>query len=90
MVNKITPELLEKAELAKSAEELLALAKENGAEITAEEANTYFAGLNPKTGELSDELNDVAGGGCIAEAFKESLPKIPDEAIETGSNLPKK
>ena len=31
MDNKLTHELLEKAKLAKSAEELIALAKENGA-----------------------------------------------------------
>ena len=65
MENKLTPEVLEKAKLAKSAEELIALAKENGAEMTAEEANACFAQLNPKTGELSDdELDNVAGGGC--------------------------
>ncbi len=65
MENKLTPELLEKAKKAKSAEELIALAKENGAQLSAEEANTYFAKLNSKTGELSDdELDNVAGGGC--------------------------
>ena len=65
MENKLTPELLEKAKLAKSAEELIALAKENGAQLSAEEANTYFTKLNSKTGELADdELDNVAGGGC--------------------------
>ena len=62
MENKLTPELIEKAKQAKSAEELIALAKENGAELSAEEANTYFAQLH-KTGELDDdELDNVAGG----------------------------
>ena len=65
MKNKLTPELLEKAKQAKSAEELGTLAKENGIELTAEEANTYFTKLNPEDGELSDdELDEVAGGGC--------------------------
>ena len=64
MENKLTPELLEKAKLAKSAEELIALAKENGAELTAEEANTYFAQLNPKMGELNDDELDQVAGGC--------------------------
>ncbi len=65
MENKLTPELREKAKQAKTPEELAALAKENGIELTPEEANTYFAQLNPKTGELADdELEDVAGGGC--------------------------
>ena len=64
MIN-LTPEMIEKAKAAKSAEELLALAKENGLEMTADEAATYFAQLNPKSGELSDDdLGNVAGGAC--------------------------
>ena len=58
-------EVIEKAKAAKSAEELLALAKENNVEMTADEAKTYFAQLNPKSGELSDDdLDAVAGGAC--------------------------
>lgn len=57
-------ELFEKAKEAKSAEELMSLAKENGVELTKEETEAYFAQLN-KSGELSDEeLDNVAGGGC--------------------------
>ena len=57
-------ELLEQAKKASSAEELLAFAKENGVELTKEEADAYFAQIN-KSGELSDEeLDNVAGGGC--------------------------
>lgn len=57
-------ELFEQAKKAKSAEELMSLAKENGMELTKEEAEAYFAQLN-KSGELSDEeLDNVAGGGC--------------------------
>ncbi len=57
-------ELFEKAKAAKSVEELMALAKENGIEMTDEEGAAYFAQLN-KSGELSDEeLDNVAGGGC--------------------------
>lgn len=60
-----TPEMIEKAKAAKSAEELLAIAKENGIELTEEEAKNYFEQLCPKSGELSDdELDNVAGGGC--------------------------
>ena len=50
----ITKELFEKAKTAKSAEELLAMAKAENIEISAEEAAKAFAELN-KTGELSDE-----------------------------------
>ncbi len=65
MENKLTPELLEKAKQAKTPEELIALAKENNTELTAEEAKEYFEKLSPKSGELSDEeLDNVAGGGC--------------------------
>ena len=57
-------ELLQKAKDAKSAEELLSFAKENGVELTEDEAAEYFAQMH-KSGELSDEeLDNVAGGGC--------------------------
>ena len=59
----ISKEILEKAKAAKSAEELLALAKAEKVELTEEEAAKAFAELN-KMGELSDEeLDNVAGGG---------------------------
>ena len=51
MENKFTPELIEKAKSAKTPEELLALAKENGMELTEESAKAYFDRLHPLTGE---------------------------------------
>ena len=64
-MNNLTPEMIEKAKAARSAEELLALAKENNVEVTEDEAKTYFAQINPKSGELDDdELDAVAGGAC--------------------------
>ena len=42
---EITKEMLAKAETCKTAEELVALAKENGVELTAEEAAAYLAEL---------------------------------------------
>ena len=57
-----TNEQIAKAKQAKTVEELLAIAKENGFELTEEQAKKYFAELN-KQGELSDEeLEAVAGG----------------------------
>ena len=57
-------ELILKAKDAKSAEELLVIAKENGMELTEESAKVYFDQLH-KTGELDDsELDNVSGGGC--------------------------
>lgn len=58
-------DLIAKAKAAKTVGELMALAKENGTELTEESAKAYFEQLHPKTGELSDdELDNVAGGGC--------------------------
>ena len=60
---ELNDKLFEKAKNAKSVEELVAIAKENGVELTAEEAKNYFAQLNQKNGELDDdELDNVAGG----------------------------
>ena len=57
-------EMLEKAKEAKSAEELLAFARERGVELTEEQAKAYFDQLRTP-GELTDdELDAVAGGGC--------------------------
>lgn len=68
MDNKFTPELIEKAKEAKTPDELMSLAKENGVELTEESAASYFDRLNPKTGELSDsELDNVSGGGCLSD-----------------------
>ena len=59
---KYSKELIEKAKTAKTAEELLAMAKAERVELTEEQAEKAFAELH-KTGELSDEeLNSVAGG----------------------------
>ena len=64
---KLSKELLEKAKQAKTAEELLAIAKAENVELTEEEAAKAFAELN-KTGEISDEeLDNVAGGGCYSD-----------------------
>ena len=58
-----TPEQLAKAKAAKSVEELLSLAKENGIALTEENAKEYFSEFR-KEGEISDEeLENAAGGG---------------------------
>ena len=62
-MQNFSPELIEKARSAQSPEELLAMAKAENMELTAEEAATYFAQLHSKTGELDDdELENVSGG----------------------------
>ena len=61
--NDLSPELIRKAQACKSADELLALAKENGIDVTAEEAQAYLEELSSQ--ELSlDDLDAVAGGFC--------------------------
>jgi predicted ribosomally synthesized peptide with nif11-like leader len=67
-MKNLTPELIAKAKAAKSAEELLEIAKANGVELTAEEAKTYFAQLNAN-GAVSDDELDVVAGGC-GESYK--------------------
>ena len=61
---EMNKELLAKAKEAKTPDELMSLAKENGIELTAESAASYFERLNSKTGELSDSELDNVSGGC--------------------------
>ena len=85
-MKNFTPELIAKAKAAKSAEELLALAKDNNVELTEEEAKIYFEQLNANGAVSDDELDGVAGGSflgisCPSEdredqtlAFQENKP----------------
>ena len=70
-MNNLTPELIAKAKATKSADELFNLAKENGIEITEEEAKTYFAQLNASDAISDDELDAVAGGGSCPSGDEE-------------------
>lgn len=74
---ELNKELLEKAKEAKSVEELLALAKDNGIGLTEEEAKTYFTQLNPKNGEVNDdELDSVAGGKKCGTVYMDGRPFV--------------
>lgn len=57
-------ELLQKARKAKSSEELLDIARENGVELTKEDADGYFEELHQSRKLSDEELDNVAGGGC--------------------------
>ena len=59
----LSKELLEKEKRAKSAEELIEMAKAENIELSAEQAAKALAELN-KSGELSDEELDNVSGGC--------------------------
>ena len=59
-----TPEQLKKAKAAKTAEELITLAKAEGIEATEEQIKAQFDAMH-KEGELADdELENVSGAGC--------------------------
>ena len=79
---KISKELLEKAKTAKTAEELLAMAKAEKIELTEEEATKAFAELN-KNGQLSDEELDNVAGGCEGRTPKFS---VNDRVSHKGSD----
>ena len=71
--NEITKEMIEKAMQCKTADELLALAKTGGYELTKEEAETFLAEMNDV--ELDETaLKKVAGGICYFEACPEQCP----------------
>jgi len=64
--NELTKEMIAKAMQCQTAEELLALAKSEGFEITKDEAEAYFAELADV--ELDEKaLRNVAGGSGIME-----------------------
>ena len=64
--NELTQEMIMKAMQCKDADELIALAKAEGKEITREEAEAYLAELDDC--ELDGKtLQKVSGGGCYSE-----------------------
>lgn len=75
IMKNVSKEVLTKSKQASSAEELLALAKENNIELTAEQAKHILAQLNPKTIEFSDEeLSNVTGGADFAGGKDDKIP----------------
>ena len=65
--NEITKEMIVKAMQCKTAEELIAMAKNEGIDITKEEAESYLAELADV--ELdAEQMKKVAGGGCWAQS----------------------
>ena len=78
-MKNLTPEMIEKAKAAKSAEELLEVAKAGGVEMTADEAATYFAQLNPQSGELDDDALDGVAGGCGDRSENGNPVKVGDK-----------
>ena len=80
--SKITKEMLEKAMKCKTPEELIALAKAEGFEITKEEAEAYMADMSDV--ELDNEqLQKVAGGLCYLLCPRLDQIKIDPKACTT-------
>ena len=64
--NELTKEMIAKAMQCKTVDELMALARSEGFEITKDEAEAYFAELADV--ELDEKtLRNVAGGTCNLE-----------------------
>ena len=64
--SKLTKEMIEKAMECETPEELIALAKKGGFEITKEEAEAYLDEL--QNVELDNAaLDKVAGGNCYSD-----------------------
>jgi len=80
--------LLQRARETQSAEELLALAKSEGIEITQGQAEEYFMKLHASM-ELSDEeLDNVSGGGCYTkEGYLETTIGYKCEYYEESSTM---
>lgn len=75
---EISEELIRKAQECNSAEELVQLAKENGIEMTAEEAEAYLE--ETEDVELDAEaLAAVTGGSCWSDK-KEDCDTDPNPA----------
>lgn len=55
-------EVLKKVKGAKSAEEIIAIARENGVELSVEKAETIYNQVNQNRELSDDELDMVVGG----------------------------
>ena len=80
----ISKELLQKAEQAKTAEELLTLAKEENVQLNEEQASKIFAELH-KTGELEDDELDNVSAGFSCDFFSNLFGN--NENDSTGKDL---
>ena len=69
-------ELIAKLKEAKSADQLIAFAKENGVEIAPEKAEELFQQLSG--GELSDDALDKVAGGNNEDVIRDLLRQFLD------------
>ena len=79
---EISKELMEKAEKCRTADELMALAKENDIELTVDEAQAFLD--ESADIELDEEQIDQAAGGgkpCRKNKCNEFKPICPDYSL---------
>ena len=69
-MRNLTPEFIEKANAAKSAEELFELAKANNVEMTEDEAKIYFEQMSENATVSDEELDSVAGGAGSRDTIR--------------------
>ena len=67
--SKLTKDMLEKAMKCQTADELIALAKAEGIEITKEQAESYMNELEDRELDIN-ALDKVAGGHCYMAGCK--------------------
>jgi hypothetical protein len=83
-MKNLTSEQIREVKAAKSAEELLELAKANNIEMTEEAAKTYFEQLNANGAVSDEELDVMASGGC----GDEEVTFEPGEVVEIKAGCP--
>ena len=83
---KLTEKQLEKIKSAKSAEEMIAFAKEEGLVLDEEKVNAMFAAL-PQNGELSDEQLEQVSGGLVPAMLREHAigPTVVEPPVRTNT-----
>ena len=85
-VNELTQEQIEKALACQTAEELMAAAKEEGFDLTKEEADAYMAEMADL--ELDDEmLRNAAGGGYFRDVYQGTKKTIRGVATVIQDNV---
>ena len=72
--NELTKEMFEKAMQCKTADELIALAKSEGCELTKEEAEAYLAELEDV--ELDEEHVKKIAGGVLRSKCHENTKAV--------------
>ena len=77
--NELTKEQMEKAMACKTADELMALAKAEGYELTKEEAEAFLAEVSEV--ELSDEVLQKVAGGYLpikpkCSIYRDDIPEF--------------